>query len=131
MVSYLFHVISLPHQGKIVTVDQLYLFASSSLDGNVLYIKHTGAPYESVGESLFKEATLIGIFPLPPPLVSSINMISVKSEPCVIPSLDLVDTRGEVIPLSLSEFNYMEIVSASSSASYDYFMSKTSLDTYS
>jgi hypothetical protein len=111
--SSLFRVIHFPHQGKIVTVDQLSFFASSSSDGNVPYVKHTGAPYESVGAGLFKDSALMGIFPLPPPHVASVNMISVKSDPWVIPSPDLVDTWGEVMPLSPAEINYVEIVSAS------------------
>lgn len=43
--SSLFRVIHFPHHGKIVTVEQLSFFASSSLDGNFSYVKHTGAPY--------------------------------------------------------------------------------------
>lgn len=81
MASSLFSMICFPHQGKIVTVDQLSFFASSSLDGNVLYVKHSGAPYESVGASLFKDYALMGIFPLPPPHVASVNMVSAKSDP--------------------------------------------------
>jgi len=131
MASSLFHVIHFPHQGKIVIVNQLSFFASSSSDGNVPYVKHIGAPYESLGVGLFKDFSLMENFPLPPPHVASVNMISVKSDPWVIPSLDLVDTWGEVMPLSLAEVNYMEIVSALGSASSDSLMSKTSLDTYS
>ena len=52
--SYLFHVIHFPHQGRIVTVDQLSFFASSSSDGNVPYVKHSSAPFESVGAGLLK-----------------------------------------------------------------------------
>ena len=78
MASSLFYVIRFPHQGKIVTVDQLSFFASSSSHGNIPYVKHTGAPYESVGIGIFKDSTLMGIFPLPPPHVASVNMISVK-----------------------------------------------------
>jgi len=74
-------VIRFPHQGKILTVDQISFFASSSSDGNVPYVKHIGAPYESVGEGIFKDPTLMGIFTLPHPHVSSANMISVKSDP--------------------------------------------------
>lgn len=101
MASSLFRMIHFPHQGKIVTVDQLSLFASSSLDGNVPNVKHTGSPYESVGASLFKGSALMGIFPLPPPHVASVNMISVKSDPWVILVPDLVDTWGEVMPPSV------------------------------
>lgn len=97
--SSLFHMIHFPHQGKIVIVDQLSFFAYSSLDGNVSYVKHTGSPYESVGAGIFKDSAFMGIFALPPPHVSSVNMVSVKSNPCVIPSLDLVDTWGEVMHL--------------------------------
>lgn len=88
--------------------DELFLstlsfFSSSSLDGNVPYVnyvKHIGDPYESVGERIFKYHALMSIFPLPSPHVASANMISVKSDPWVIPSLDLVDTWGKVMLLS-------------------------------
>lgn len=55
----------------------------------------------------------------------------VKFDPWVIPALDLVDAWHEVIPLSPTEVNYMEIVLASNSASSDSHMPKTSLDMYS
>jgi len=84
--SSLFHLICFPHQGKIVTVNQLSFFPSSSLNGNVPYVKHSGAPYESVGAGLFKDSTLMGILPLPPPHVTFVNMVSVKSYPWVIPT---------------------------------------------
>ena len=127
----LFRVIRFPRQGKIVTIDQLSFFASSSLDGNVPYVKHSGAPYGSVGEGIFKDSALMGIFPLPPPHAASVNMISVKSDPWVIPAPDLVDSWGEVMPLSPAEVNYVEIVSAANSASFDSHILKTSLDMYS
>lgn len=47
--SSLFHVLRFPHQGKIFTVDQLSFFSSSTSDGNVPYMKHIDAAYESVG----------------------------------------------------------------------------------
>lgn len=81
--SSLFRMINVPHQGNIVTVGQLSFFASSSSDGNVPYVKHSSAPYESVGVGLFKDYSLMGIFPLPPPHVASVNMASVKSNPLV------------------------------------------------
>ena len=85
----------------------------------------------TVGVGLFKYFALMGIFPLPPPHVSFVNMISVKSDPWVIPALDLVDTWGEVMLLSPAEVNHMEIVSTSNSASFDSFISKTTFDMYS
>jgi len=129
--SSLFHVICFPHREKIFIVNQLYFFASSFSDGNVTYVKHTGAPYESVGAGLFKYFALMGIFPLPPPHVAFVNMVSVKFDPCVIPSLDIVDTWGEVMMLSPTEVNYVEMFLPSSSASFNSSISKTSLDAYS
>ena len=79
--SSLFCMIQFPHQGKIVIVDQFSFFASSSSDGNVPYVKHTSAPYDSVGAGIFKDSSLMGIFPLPPPRVSFVNMISIKFDP--------------------------------------------------
>jgi len=67
----------------------------------------------------------------PPPHVASVNMISVKSDPWFIPSPDLVDTWGEVISLSPTKINYMEIVSTLPSISSDHPISRTSLDVYS
>ena len=96
--SSLFRVICFPHQGNIIIVDQLSFFSSSSSDENVPHVKHTSTPYESVGERLFKDHALMGIFPLPPPHVAFVNMILVKSGPWVIPSPDLVETWGEVMP---------------------------------
>lgn len=63
-------------------------------------MKHTGAPYESVGTRPFKDPTLMAIFPLSPLHVASINMLSVKFDPWVIPSPNLVDIWGDVILLS-------------------------------
>jgi len=129
--SYLFCIIYFPHQGKIVTIDQLSFFASSSSYGNFSYVKHSGAPYESVGAGLFKDSTSMGTFPLPPHHVAYVYMILVKSDPWVILAPDLVDAWGKVMPPSPADVNYMEIVSASNSASFDSHISKTSLDMYS
>jgi len=110
--SSLFHVIHFPHQGKIVIVDQLSFFASSS-EGNVPFVEHTSIPYESVGAGLFKDPALMGVFSLPPPNIAPINMISVRSDPCVLPPTDQVESWGDEMLLSPAELNYVEIVSAS------------------
>lgn len=127
--SSLFHVLYFPHQGKILMVDQLSFFASSSFEGNVPYVEHTSIPYDNVGARLFKAHTLMGIFPLPPPNVASVNMISINIDPWVIPPLDLVDSWGDVMPLIPAELNNVEIVSASFSSSNS-TPSSRSLDTY-
>ena len=88
----LFYVLCFPHQVKIIIVNHLSFFASSSSNGNVPYVKNTGTAYESVGAKFFGDPTLMGIFPIPPLHVASVNMILVKSDPWVIPSPDLFDT---------------------------------------
>jgi hypothetical protein len=81
VVSTLFHVICFPHQGKVVIVDQLTLFSSNSRTSNVPFIEKTPLDYENVSVGLLKDSSLMGTFPIPPPnvpppLVTSINMIS-------------------------------------------------------
>jgi hypothetical protein len=81
VVSTLFHVVRIPHQGKVVTVNQLAFFNSDTRTGNVSFISKTPAGYENVGVGLLKDSSLMGTFPIPPPdvprpSVSSINMIS-------------------------------------------------------
>jgi len=86
--SSLFCVLHFPHQGKMIKVDQLSFFASSSSDGNVPFVEHITVPYESVGSGLFKDPALMGVFSLPPPNIAPINMISIRSDPWVIPPVD-------------------------------------------
>lgn len=88
MASSLFRVVSFPHQGKIVTVDQFSFFTSSSFDGNVPFVEHTSIPYESVGAGPFKDLALMGVFSLPHSNIASINMISIYSNPWVLLSID-------------------------------------------
>jgi hypothetical protein len=81
VVSTLFHVLHFPHQGKVITVDQLAFFNSDSHTSNVPFISKTPPSYENVSVGLLKDSTLMGTFPIPPPdipppFVASINMIS-------------------------------------------------------
>ena len=69
-------------------VDQLYFFSSGSSNDNVPYMGNTEIPYESVGAGLFKDSALMGNFTLPPPNVTSINMISVSMDPWIIHTPD-------------------------------------------
>ena len=57
--SSLFHVNRFPHQGRIVTIDQLYFFSFDSSMGNVPYVGKTNIPYESVRAGLFKNTALM------------------------------------------------------------------------
>jgi hypothetical protein len=89
IVSTLFRVLRFPHQGKVVTVDQLAFFNADTRTGNVPFIENTPPGYENVGIGLLKDSLLMGTFPIPPPptipspLVASINMIS--TVPCELP----------------------------------------------
>jgi hypothetical protein len=79
--STLFRIVRFPHQGKVVTVDQLAFFNSDTRTKNVPFIAKTPPRYENVSVGLLKDSTLMGTFPIPPldvppPLVASINMIS-------------------------------------------------------
>jgi hypothetical protein len=67
VVSTLFHVLRFPHQGKVITVDQLAFFNSDSRTRNVPFISITPPGYENVGVGLLKDSTLMGTFPILPP----------------------------------------------------------------
>jgi hypothetical protein len=81
VVSTLFRVVRFPHQGKVVTVDQLAFFISDTCTGNVPFITKTPPGYENIGVGLLKDSSLMGTFPIPSPdvprsSIASINMIS-------------------------------------------------------
>ena len=77
------------------------------------FVEHTSKPYESVGAGHFKDPAVMGVFTLPPPNVAPINMISICSDPWVLPPIDQVESWGDEMPLSPAELNYIEIVSTS------------------
>jgi hypothetical protein len=56
-----------PHQGRVVTVDQLAFFNADTRTGNVPFIENTPPGYENVGVGLLKDSSLMGNFPIPPP----------------------------------------------------------------
>ena len=70
--SSVFWVVQFPFQGKIVTVDWLYLCspdATSNTGKNVPLLMTT--QYQKIGVGLIKDSSFMGIFPLSnPPLVS-------------------------------------------------------------
>jgi hypothetical protein len=122
-VSTLFHVLCFPHQGKFVTVDQLAFFNSDSRTSNVPFISKTPPGCKNVGVGLLKYSTLMGTFPIPPldvppPFVTSINMIStsVRETPTshdlwIVPNPGDYLRYGEQIPLSPVEYAYQAIQS--------------------
>jgi hypothetical protein len=63
VVSTLFRVVCFPHQGKVVTVDQLTFFNSDTRIGNMSFISKTLSGYENVGVGLLKYSLLMGTSP--------------------------------------------------------------------
>jgi hypothetical protein len=127
VVSTLFHVVRFPHQGKVVTVDQLAFFNSDTCTGNVSFIAKTPPGYESVGVGLLKDSSLMGTFPIPPPdvphpSVASINMISVvphelpvSHDPWIVPDPRVHLRFGDTMSLSPVESAYQAIQSTTPS----------------
>jgi hypothetical protein len=130
VVSTLFHVVRFPHQGKVVTVDQLAFFNSDNRTGNVPFIAKNPLGYENVGVGLLKDSSLMGTFPIPPPdvpcsSVDSINMIStmphelpVFFDPWIVPDPRDHLRFGDTMPLSLVESAYQAIQSTTPSTPY-------------
>jgi hypothetical protein len=124
VVSTLFHVIHFPHQGKVVTVDQLAFFNSNTRTSNVPFIAKTPSGYENVEVGLLKDSSLMGTFPIPPPpdiphpSVASINMIStvphelpMSIDPWIVPNPRDHTHFSDVMPLSPVESAYHAIQS--------------------
>jgi hypothetical protein len=127
IVSTLFHVVCFPHQGKVVTIDQLAFFNSDTRTSNVPFIAKTPSGYENVGVGLLKDSSLMGTFPIPPPdvprsSVYSINMISTmphelpaSQDPRIVPDPGDHLCFGDEMPLSSVESAYKAIQSATPS----------------
>jgi hypothetical protein len=123
IVSTLFYVLRFPHQGKVITIDQLAFFNSDTHTSNIPFIMNTPPGYENVGVGLLKDSTLMGMFPIPPPnvpppLVASINMIStsvrptyLSSDPWIIPEPSDYPRYRNQMPLSPIESAYQSIQS--------------------
>jgi hypothetical protein len=125
VVSTLFRVIRFPHEGKVVTVDQLTFFNADTRTGNVSFIAKTPPGYENVGVGLLKDSSLMDTFPIPPPpdiprsSVASINMIStmphelpLSVDPWIVPDPGDHVRFSDVMPLSPVESTYQAIQSA-------------------
>ena len=113
-----------PHQGKIVSIDQLdYCTRNLCFDTvtNVPFVSNSHQVPELVGARLFKEPCLMGVFspPVPNTIVTPINMISSISthmgDPWVFPNLSEVESYGDTMLLSLAKSSYSVIQSESES----------------
>jgi hypothetical protein len=95
VVSTLFHVVHFPHQGKVITVDQVSFFNSYSRTRKFSFILKTPPGYENVGVGILKNSNFMGTFPIPPPDIPRPFFASIKTistivhethDPWVVPS---------------------------------------------
>lgn len=118
VVSSVFRLVKFPHNGKIVTIDQLTYFSCDPASSES--IQHVGKmtiPYKDVGVGLVKDSGLLGTFSFPPPNVSSsiatIHMISsddlIYDDPWIVPSQSEIDSLGDAMPLSPYEIAYQAL----------------------
>jgi hypothetical protein len=128
VVSTIFRVVNFPHQGKVITVDQLAFFNYDSRTSNVPFISKTPPCYKNVRVDLLKDSNLMGTFQIPPPDIpppffASINMISNivietpnSYDPWVVPNPSDCLCYGNKMPLSSVESSYQDIQSATPSS---------------
>jgi hypothetical protein len=68
--SSVFRCVNFPHQGKIVTIDQLDYYipdAHTQMANNIHFQGDLKITYERVGVGLLKDSSLMGTFPAPLP----------------------------------------------------------------
>jgi hypothetical protein len=130
VVSLVFRCVQFPHQGKIVTIDQLDFYTPDAripAANNIPFLGDHPVTYESVGVGLLKYSSLMGTFPTPlPPTahhIATVNMISTlpyqsleSSDPWIVPSPLEFDVLGDTMPLSPTKAAYVAIQSASPSS---------------
>jgi hypothetical protein len=135
--SSVFRCVQFPHQGKIVTVDQLDFFAADAhapATNNIPFLGDHKITYESVGVGLLKDSSLMGTFPTPlPPTthhIATVNMILTvtyqsleSSDPWIVPSPLEFDALGDTVPLSPSKTSYVVFQSTSPSSDDQHLLS--------
>jgi hypothetical protein len=94
--SLVFHILRFPHQGNIITVDQLDYTTpdlNNVAENHVPFLGNNS--FESVGVGLLKNSSFMGVFPFPSPptvQVSTLNMILTQAQKSFDSSLPLVVT---------------------------------------
>ena len=112
VISLVFSILFSPHQGKVITIDQLAYSRPdlrSNVGTNVSFFNDTLKGYASISAGVFKDSSLMDKFTLPPldATFTPINMISLvtsrslgSSDTWVVPRpWEIVSSRVE-IPLS-------------------------------
>ena len=121
--STIFWFLHFPYQGKIVTINQLDSCMSDlrpNANSTIPLFSESASTAQSIGEGMFKDPCLIGVFPLSAPdipKIAPINMISSigSYDPWVIPLPSKIESLGDTILLSLAELSYSMIQSAGDS----------------
>jgi hypothetical protein len=112
--SSVFRCVQFPHQGKIVTVDQLDFCTTDAhvpATNNIPFLGDHKITYESIGVGLLKDSSLMGTFPTPLPLtthhIAIVDMILTmtyqsleSSEPWIVPRPLGFDALVDTVPLS-------------------------------
>ena len=86
---------------------------------NVPLVSNSHSVPELIGEGLFKDPCVMGVFPPPVPdaFITPINMISsigtFMGDPWILPDLTKVETYGDTMPLLPAEKTYSAIQSES------------------
>jgi hypothetical protein len=138
--SSVFRCVQFPHQGKIVTIDQLDYCtpdARTQTTNNIPFLGDSKITYESVGVGLLKYSSLMGTFPTPlPPTMQHITMVNMiltmvhqsleSSDPWIVPSPLEFDSLGDTMPLSPAEVEYDAIQSASPSPDDQHLLASNS-----
>ena len=124
VVSFVFQLLSFPHNGKIITIDQLDYFTSDLHSPPTSNIPLVGnSTYVEVGAGLFKDSSLMGTFTfLPLPTTSSTTSIYMISIVHLDDSPDSLSLHGagephpmkESMPLMEIELFYNVVHSTSS-----------------
>jgi hypothetical protein len=81
--SSVFRCVQFPHQGKIVTIDQLDFCTPDAripATNNIPFLGDHTVTYESIGVGLLKDSSLMGTFPTPlPPTARHIIVVNMVS----------------------------------------------------
>jgi hypothetical protein len=140
--SLVFQCVQFPHQGKIVTVDQIDFCttdARAPATNNIPFLGDHKITYERFGVVLLKYSSLMGTFPTPlPPTTHHIVVVDMiltmayqsleSSDPWIVPSPLEFDALGDTVTPIPAKTSYVYIQSTSPS-SYDQHL--LSPDSYS
>ena len=80
--STIFHKMCFPHEGNIITIDQLTYYKPTfvtSPESIILSMSNnqSSTPLTNVSPGVYKDSSLLGAFPSPPPLISKPNSLGV------------------------------------------------------